>query len=314
MNSSFSPYTSFARWLRQRHGGPVQKIPLDAGASCPNRDPQTTTGGCVFCNLRGSGTGLWHQGLSLTEQWAHWQARYAKRRAATKYLAYLQSFSNTFISHSQLVDIMRELTSLPDVVAIAIGTRPDCLDAKKLEILAAARHPPKPDAPELDVWLELGLQSANDTTLARINRGHDVQCCLDAVQAAASRGLLLCLHSMFGLPGEGLSEFLQTIHTINRLPVQAVKFHNTLVVRDSALASLWQSGAYSPPSFDATVAALAAGLAHLRPDIVVQRLTADAWHDELLAPDWARDKAALRQGVVDHMAKQGWQQGSLFEA
>lgn len=309
------PYLAFAPWLRRRHGRPIRKIPLDAGGTCPNRVPHANTGGCRYCNARGAGTGLHHQGLSLTQQWQHWLARYARRSPNALFLAYLQSFSNTYRSPRELAIILEEIRQFKDLAAIALGTRPDCLDDEKLDMLAAARHPLAAgpgSGPVLDVWLELGLQSASNATLLRINRGHDVETLQRAVHAAHARGLLLCLHVMHGLPGETAKDFFRTIDCVNALPVQAVKFHNTLVLDGSVLALDWQTGAYSPPARAETVAALAEGLARLRPDIVIQRLTADAWPGELLAPAWAADKSALRTDIIQNMVDCGWTQGFLY--
>ncbi|GAB7081245.1 TIGR01212 family radical SAM protein [Megalodesulfovibrio paquesii] len=314
------PYLAFAAWLRRRHGRPVRKIPLDIGGSCPNRNPATNTGGCSYCNARGSGTGLHEQGLSLREQWQHWVTRQTRRAPNSLYLAYLQSFSNTFRPAAELRELIAEIIQFQNLVAIAVGTRPDCLDDEKLDILARARVPalfsnqlPDPPGRELDVWLELGMQSAADATLIRINRGHDVACLCRAARAAAERGLLVCLHVMHGLPGEKEADFLHTIDVVNTLPVQAVKFHNTLVLEGSALAGQWRRGEYFPPAKAEVIAALAKGIARLRPDIVVQRLTADAWPGELLAPDWAADKPALRAAVVAYLQTQQWVQGTLLQ-
>lgn len=306
-----SPYLAFAPWLRRRHGQPVRKIPLDAGGSCPNRLPDSGAGGCSYCTRRGAGTGLHDQGLTLTQQWRHWCEKYARRAPNALYLAYLQSFSNTFRPARELAALLEEITQFEKLVAIALGTRPDCLDDEKLDMLAAAKHG-APSGTELDIWLELGLQSASDATLRRINRGHDAATLARAASQAARRGLLVCLHVMQGLPGESRSAFFHTIDFVNTLPVQAVKFHNTLVLEGSALAQDWRAGAYVPATREETVAALAEGLARLRPDVVIQRLTADAWPGELLAPAWAADKSALRGDIVAHMLQQGWQQGSLF--
>lgn len=318
MPSTAPPYLSFAAWLTARHGGPVRKIVLDAGADCPNRDGTLARGGCVFCPSHGAGSGLHAQGLSLTEQWNRGRARLDHPRHLARhvpparkmlYIAYLQSFSNTHLPLVRLGEVLKEIETFDNLAAIALGTRPDCLDAKKMDRIAASQDAPGPD--RRDVWLELGLQSANEATLRRVNRGHGVACLVDAVAAARSRGLLVCLHLMAGLPGEGREDWLRTVDLAGSLDIQAVKFHNLLVLDTAPLASLWRRGDYAPPARETMAAWLAEGLARLRPDVIIQRLTADARPGELLAPAWAADKNGLRQAILDHLQARAWRQGSL---
>lgn len=294
-------YQTLATSCLRRLGRRARKIPLDAGFTCPNRDGTLAHGGCVFCNQSGSGTGLLHKGFGLRAQWDRLTARFSGRPGAPLLWAYLQSFSNTHGPAQKLAAALDAIARLPGLSGLCLGTRPDSLDPEKLDLIAAFPHAER--------RLEIGLQSANDATLARIGRGHDAACFAWAAQAAASRGLILCAHVMAGLPGESPDDFLATIDFVASLPVQAVKLHNTLVVRGSRLEALWRSGGYQPMNRPDYVALAAAAIARLRADMVVERINADPAPGELLAPAWAADKSGvirdIRQSLEDRDTWQG---------
>jgi len=294
--------------LLRRFGEPVRKIPLDAGFSCPNRDGKISRAGCIFCNPDGSGSGMLRRGLSLAEQWAFWRDIHRKKHGARLFTAYLQSFSNTHGPIEKLADALDRLAGLPGLAGLSIGTRPDCLDEAKLDLLAARR-----DALGLsELFLELGLQSASDATLARINRGHTAADFAAATRAAADRGLTVVAHVMAGLPTpsgrEGKAELLATIDLVNALPVGGVKLHNTYVCRDTGLARLFERGEYAPLSLDEYLDQLSAALMRLSPRVVVHRLNANPATGELIAPDWAGNMRRLHNRIRDHLeAHDVWQ-------
>ncbi len=294
-------YRPLSAALAQRFPGRAWKIPLDAGFSCPNRDGTLSRAGCSFCNGRGSGTGLAGRGLSLRDQWAFWRERLSRTRKTGRFLAYLQSFSNTHGPVERLAAVLGELAGLPDLAGICIGTRPDCLDPDKLALLAGLDLP--------WVQLDLGLQSAGDATLARVNRGHTAADFARAARAAAGAGLLVCAHLMAGLPGEGREEFLASVDFLNTLPVTGVKLHNTLVLEGTALAAAWRSGEYAPPSLEDYAAWAAEALARLRPETAVHRICADPAPGELLAPAWAGNKTAVLRAVGDELERRDIWQG-----
>jgi radical SAM protein, TIGR01212 family len=294
------PYNALSSHFRERFGERVQKIPLDAGFSCPNRDGTLSRAGCAFCNANGSGSGLLGQGLGLAAQWEHWRARLAKKYKARLFLAYLQSFSNTHGPAERLRSVLDELDGLPGRVGLCIGTRPDCLDSEKLDLLAVLPG---------ETWLDLGLQSCRDETLRRINRGHDAACFARASESAARRGIKVCAHLIAGLPGESTDDFLAGIDFLNALPIGGIKLHNLYVCENTALAAEYRAGRYAPPERDEYVRAVCEALARLRPDIVVHRLTGDAAPGELLAPDWAAHKQALLTAVHDRLARLELSQG-----
>jgi uncharacterized protein len=293
-------YYSLSTYLRRRFGKKVRKIPLDAGFTCPNRDGTLSASGCAFCSQSGSGTALGLGGMSLEAQWSHLRERTGKRAEDLLFWAYLQSFSNT---HGPVVKLERtidRICSLPDVSGLCIGTRPDCVDEEKLRVIAGAPFP--------EIWLELGLQSASDSTLRRINRGHDSARFSRAVALAAGKGLKICVHVIAGLPGEGEEEFLKTIDFVNAHPVHGVKLHNLFVCRGSTLALSWQKGDYVPLSRSGYVQTAVRAIALLRPDIVIHRINADPRGEELLAPDWA-----LQKPVLLEMIRSGLEESDLWQ-
>ncbi|MUM77433.1 TIGR01212 family radical SAM protein [Pseudodesulfovibrio sp. F-1] len=298
--------------LRQLFGGRVLKIPLDAGFSCPNRDGTLSVDGCVFCNPSGSGSGLLSQGLDIPAQWAFWRSVHARRGGVERYTAYLQSFSNTHGPVSRLARTLDALAGLPGLVALSIGTRPDCLDSDKLDLLAERRKA----LGLADLTLELGLQSADDATLAHVGRGHDAAAFADAARAAAGRGLTVVAHVMAGLPTpggrEGRGHLAATVDFVNALPVQGIKFHNVYVARGTRLARLHAQGEYEPLTRDEYLEQLGHALERLAPTTVVHRLNANPAQGELLAPAWAGNMRALHNAVRAHLDAADIRQGRLW--
>lgn len=282
-------YYPLSLYFKRRFGQRVRKIPLDAGSSCPNRDGTLSGSGCAFCNQKGSGTGLAETGMSLRRQYLLYRERSRDRDTGTRFLGYLQSFSNTHGPASRLRAMLGELTDLPDLAGLAIGSRPDCLDEEKLDILQNAAFE--------ELWLDLGLQSSHDRTLRRINRGHDADCFATWTRKAAKRGLKVCAHVITGLPGENVADFEQTILFVNSLPVAGIKIHNLYICRDAPLEAAWRAGMFALLAREESLDWLVRGIGLLRPDIVVQRMNSDPDQGELLAPAWAYEKTAFLNAV-----------------
>jgi hypothetical protein len=297
------PYRDLNTHLKGRFGQRVQKISLDAGFTCPNRDGTLGREGCLYCNPRGSGTGAWGRGLSLTAQLQAGAVGLAKRYGARKFIAYFQGFTNTYAPVAKLQALYDETLAFPGVVGLSVGTRPDCLADGVLELLAgyARTHL---------VWLELGLQSAHDATLQRINRGHDVACFARAVRRAAACGLEVVAHVILGLPGEGREEMTATARFLAALPLQGVKLHLLYVVEGSPLARLYRQGAYEPLTEPEFAAAAVDFLEHLPPEVVIHRLTGDPHPRELLAPAWCLDKTRVLNRISQEFVRRGSRQGS----
>ena len=307
------PYRDLNSYLVSQFGERVQKISLDAGLGCPHRDGRIGAGGCIYCNPRGSGTGAWAQGKSLTVQMKEGMARLGKRYKARKFIAYFQSYCNTYAPPAKLQALYEEALAFPEVVGLSIGTRPDCLSEEILDLLTDyARH--------YLVWLELGLQSAHDVTLQRINRGHDVNCFTQAVNQAAGRGIHLLAHVILGLPGEGRAEMLTTADYLAALPLEGVKIHLLYVIEGTLLAELYYSGAYQPLAEAEYVSLVVDFLERLPPQMVIHRLTGDPHPHELVAPTWCRNKsrvlAVIQQTFIARQSYQGklWQSASLEDS
>ncbi|MFP5239176.1 MAG: TIGR01212 family radical SAM protein [Acidobacteriota bacterium] len=295
------PYNAVsARW-RAIFGRAARKVPLDAGFGCPNRDGALATGGCIFCNARGSGTGL-GQRMALSAQWTYWSQRLRARWGHDLALVgYLQAFSNTHGPAARLAAVLHELAALPDMAGLCLATRPDCLDEEKIALLAAF--------PVEEFWLELGLQSSNPATLARIRRGHGAACFADAVRMAADAGLKVTAHVMAGLPGETRADWDATVDFVNALPVAGVKFHNVYAARDTELARMHLAGEAPLPELEEYADFVACALARLRPEIVVHRLHADPAHGELVAPAWAGARRRLHNTIAEVLRVRGVRQG-----
>lgn len=276
---------TLATYFRRKYGVRVQKIPLDAGATCPNRDGTLSARGCIFCNDSGSGSGMGLRGLDLRAQWDAWYTKYTTTDSDRLFMAYLQSFSNTYGPASRLAAMLEIFRTLPDLAGVSVGTRPDCLDPEKMAILGAA--------PWKEKWLELGVQTLNDATLRRINRGHDAAASAKAIELAEKTDVQVCAHLMLGLPGETPDDVHATVRRLNALPVHGVKLHNVYVCRNTALERAYRAGEYVPLTEDAYVELAVDALTELRPDIIIHRVVADPAPGELVAPDWATRKGDL---------------------
>lgn len=276
-------YLSLNQYLRSIFGERVQKISLDAGFTCPNRDGTKGRGGCIYCDARGSGTGAYESGKDIAEQMKagiNWAGR---RYGARKFIAYFQSFSNTYGPLDRLEDIYTQALVGSEVVGLSIGTRPDCVDKDRLELISHIGEGRM-------VWMEYGLQSASDATLARINRKHTVSDFIRAVEISKEYGLMTCAHIIFGLPDEGRSEMEDTVRLLAGLKVDGVKFHHQYIVENTELNRLYRAGKYRPITQQDYVEMVAWALANLPKGTVIQRLTGDPPMNLLVAPDWSFDK------------------------
>jgi radical SAM protein (TIGR01212 family) len=299
------PYRDLNSYLKERFGQRVQKITLDAGLTCPNRDGRIGTGGCLYCNARGSGTGAWARGQGIGAQMEEGMDRLGRRYQASRFIAYFQSFSNTYAPVNTLRELYEAALAFPQVVGLSIGTRPDCLEEDVLELLAGyARH--------RLVWLELGLQSAHDQTLARLNRGHNAACFAEAVARAAARGLPVVAHVILGLPGEGPREMAATAAFLARLPLHGVKIHLLYVIKGSGLARLQAAREYVCLSEPQYVNLVVDFIERLPPHLVIHRLTSDPHPEELVAPAWCLDKSRVLKDIREEFACRGACQGSRW--
>lgn len=294
-------YRSFSSYLRARFGHRVQKITLDAGLSCPHRDTDKK-GGCIYCNEKGSGTGAYASGVSLKQQIETQMTFMHRRYKADAFIAYFQSYSNTYADVDTLKGIYDEILAYPEIVGMAIGTRPDCIDNDKLALISSY-------APQRLVWMEYGLQSASDETLDLINRGHSVKQFVDAVHLTARYNMRICAHVIIGLPGEGMEQYVSSARLLSSLAVTDVKLHLLYIVRGTPMENMFLRGHYTPLTMDDYADAAAHFIAHLRDDMVIQRITGDPHEQELVAPLWAMDKRGTRNAIHEKMRQLGLYQG-----
>ena len=298
-------YNDLNTYLRNQFGCRVQKITVDAGLTCPNRDGTLSRNGCIYCNSRGSGTGAHARGLSVTRQLINGRDALSRRYGAKKFIAYFQSFSNTYAPLQDLKRLYDEALGVEDIVGLAIGTRPDCVNEAILDLLQDyARH--------YLIWIEYGLQSASDTTLAFINRGHDVQSFKDAVAKTRNRGIKICAHVILGLPHETRQDMLHTAATIAKLGIDGVKLHLLYVVKGTRLETLYRQGKFNCLEQQSYVNLVCDFLERIPPEMVIQRLTGDPHQHELTAPKWSLKKTETLNLIRRTMEKRDSWQGKYF--
>jgi uncharacterized protein len=296
-------YRDFNAYLRELFGERVQKIPLDAGLTCPNRDGTLSRGGCIYCDSRGSGTGaMIHHGLSIREQMRKGSEWAGKRYGARKFIAYFQSFSNTYAPLEILKGLYDQALMHPGVVGLSVGTRADCVTPEILDLLRAYGN-------RFLVWLELGLQSAHNATLVRINRGHDAASFDRAAVMADGCGLNVCAHVILGLPGETRSMMIETARHLASLPVKGLKIHALYVVEGTPLAAMSEKGLYRCLTREEYVDLVVDFLERIPPRVVIQRLTGDPFQAELHAPDWVRDKRTNLEAIRKRLKERDTWQG-----
>lgn len=298
-------YHDLKTYWRKRFGCTVYKLPIDAGFTCPNRDGSLGTGGCIYCDGRGSR--LRQEGTlpSVSEQIFRGREFYRNRKGAKKFIAYFQTFTNTYAPCDTLKRLYDEAFAQDDVIGLSVGTRPDCVSDEVLDLL-------KGYARDWHVWLEFGLQSIHDETLMRINRGHTAAQYFDAVRRAADGNLLVCTHIILGLPGEKREDVLKTAAVLAGLPIQGIKIHLLLALEGTALGEEFKKGKLTLWTMDEYVETVCDVLEILPPDMVIQRLTADGYQDIFLAPAWATNKMNVLNAIDRELERRNTWQGRLY--
>lgn len=298
-----SRYRTLAPWLHATFGRPVHRVALDAGSTCPNRDGTKGFGGCSYCDVEGSGTGALRAGNELARQLEAGLARLARRGAGA--IAYFQSYTNTYVDSDRLRETLAvvEPHLVSGVVAVSVATRPDCLGAEALEVLAELGR-------RVPVWVELGLESASDEVLREANRLHTVAEFEDAVARVRAAGLGSVGHAILGLPGDGREGARRTAEVLAESRVDGVKVHHLMVLRRTRLAAQWRAGEVPLLTAEAYVEWLADFVERLAPEQVLHRLTGDAPGETLLAPHWEVPKNAVRDLLEAELERRGTRQGT----
>ena len=289
--------------LLRRHGERVHKLAINAGFSCPNRDGSKGRGGCSFCNNVSFSPNARRE-PDIAAQLAAGREVLAKRTGARRFIAYFQAYTNTYDDVAALDRLYRRALAEPDVIGLSVGTRPDCVPPAVLDLLASYQDE------GYAVWLELGLQSAFDETLKRVNRGHGFAAYRQATKAARARDLAVCTHLIVGLPGETSRHALASLERVLELGVAGLKIHPLHVVKGTLLANQWRRGEYRPLAFDDYVDTVARMVARTPPEIVYHRLTGTAAANILLAPAWCAWKWRVLNAIVARLLACGSRQGS----
>ena len=266
-----SRYNSFANYFKEKHGSRLQKIVIDAGFTCPNRDGTLAAGGCTFCD-----NNAFHPSYSTPEKPVMQQIEegmefHRKRyRRAERYLAYFQSYSNTYAELSKLKSLYGEALSHPEVAGIVVGTRPDCVDEEKLDYF-------KELSADKIVILEYGIESCYNRTLERVNRQHNFECAVETLKKGAERGLLQGAHFIFGLPGESIDDMMSMADIINGLPLHSVKFHQLQIIKGTAMERDYRENKNDFVKFtlEEYIDFFINFLEKLRPDLYIERFAGE---------------------------------------
>ena len=296
-------YYTYEYYLRKTFGSKCAKIPIDGGFSCPNIDGTCGRGGCIFC----SGDFAPTSSLSIEDQFSAGVSSLSAKWKTDKSIAYFQAHTNTYAPVCILKEKFEAALALPGVVGLNIATRADCLEDEKLEYLATL-------AERTVLTLELGLQSSNDETAKRINRGHDFETFADAVKRIrkASEKINICVHLIFGLPGEGFDDMIESARAVAALEVDQVKLHMLYVMEGTRLGKMFLSGEYFPIEREEYIKAVAEAIALMPEKTVIARLTGDASGEGFLAPEWSRRKIAVINDIDKYMFENNLWQGKNF--
>ncbi len=303
-SSDAKPYNDYRTYLVRRYGQPLYRVPVDVGLSCPHRTDRDTADGCAWCGARGARAVHLAEPQSLREQ-VEAGLRFSRDRYdATEFMAYFQAFTSTNAPAAELRRLYAEVLDTVPFRAVIVATRPDCLATDTIDYLAELTQ-------TYDVCVELGVQTANDATLERLNRGHDFACSEWAARLLASRDIQVAAHVILGLPGETQEDFRQTAARLARLPFQAVKIHNLHVVEGTRLAQMWRQGGVTVWDEHEYAEVLIDFLRRIPAAWPVMRMLCETSDDQLLAPRWAWGKPQFLQYVEQQMRSRRWQQGDL---
>lgn len=300
------PYNDFGTWLRSRFPFKVQKISVDAGLSCPNRDGRIGFGGCTFCNNKAFNPSYCDRNKPIREQLETGKAFFARKYPDMRYLAYFQAYTNTYGRTDELKRMYEEALATDGVVGIVIGTRPDCVDGETLDYIAGL-------ARQCFVIVEYGIESTDDATLRRINRGHTFECSRRAVEETAGRGITTGGHVIIGLPGEGPADALAQAEAVSATRLDLLKIHQLQIIRGTRLAEEYAERPFALYSPDEYVSLLSAYIQRLRPDIVLDRFTSQAPADMLIAPRWGLKNHEFSDKLANYMRRHGAYQGQLYK-
>lgn len=299
------PYNDFGAWLRSHFPYKVQKISVDAGFTCPNRDGRIGRGGCTFCDNNTFNPSYCNKNSSIREQLETGKKFFARKYLEMKYLAYFQAYTNTYAPLDTLKRMYEEALGTENVVGIVIGTRPDCVNKELLDYLGSLSQ-------QVFVSVEYGIESTNDTTLKNINRGHSFDCTRRSISETAARGITVGGHIILGLPGEDTQESLRQASIISQTELDILKIHQLQIIRGTRLEREYCEHPFHLYTPEEYIGLLTEYIRRLRPNIVLDRFTSQSPADMLVAPRWGLKNHEFADRLANHMRAVGAYQGQLY--
>lgn len=295
-------YNHLNEYFKKKFGERTLKICIDGGFTCPNRDGTLSTKGCIFCGNRGSGEHL--NFIDIPSQVKNFFNSYKALRA-NKFIIYFQNFTNTYDTIENLKKKYDSALIDNRIVGISIATRPDCITEEICKLLNSYKN-------KLEVFVELGLQTANDETAKIINRGYKSRVFTKAVELLNKYNLETIVHIMVGLPNESIIDIKNTINFINNHNIQGLKIHSTYIIKNTELANMYQNGTYTPISLEYYIETATYILTHINPKIIIHKISGDAPKNLLLAPSWNSHKKWILNGIDKYMRENNLYQGIYF--
>ena len=297
-------YNSYSQWIRKQFPYRVQKISIDAGFTCPNRDGKVGRGGCIFCDNNTFNPAYCDRKKTITQQLEEGKQFFSRKYPDMKYLAYFQAYSNTYDTLDVLKRKYEEALAVEDVVGLVIGTRPDCMPDDVLDYLEVLNK-------LTFLIVEYGIESANDETLQRINRGHSFETARQSVERTTGRGILTGAHVILGLPGEDATESIRQAALISSLKLNLLKIHQLQIIRGTYLAEIYEKKPFHLYSVDEYIKLIASYLQYLRKEIIVERFVSQSPPEMVIAPHWGMKNYEFTNLLVNYMKKEGVWQGKL---
>ncbi|MBE6547363.1 MAG: TIGR01212 family radical SAM protein [Ruminococcaceae bacterium] len=300
-------YYTYDYWLKKTFGGKCMKIPIDAGFTCPNIDGKCSVGGCIYCSQRGSGDFAPEAEMPVIEQFETVKKQLSSKWDTDKYIPYFQAHTNTYAPLSKIKEKIDPVMEMEGVVGLNIATRADCLEDDVVSYLSEL-------AERTLLTVELGLQTVHDRTANLINRGHTYADFLEGYSKLrkASNNINICVHLIFGLPGEGREDMLESVRELSKLKPDQVKIHLLHVLKNTKLADMYLRGEYIPMEMEEYVETVSQALTYLPPNTVIGRLTGDGMQSDLLSPDWSRKKTVVINNIDKKMYEDNLWQGKKF--
>ena len=297
-------YYPFSKYLKDTHGKKVYKITLDSGFYCPNRDGTISNGGCIFCDETGSYSRCLEK-MSIKEQIEKSKEKLSSQFKAEAFMAYFQSYSNTYAPYDVLKKTYDGVFEQDKIISISIGTRPDCIDDKKLDLIKNYPYP----------WIEYGLQSANDETLKLINRGHDFECFKNAVLKTKERGIKVCAHIILGFPNETKEMMLKTAYELSKLDIDGIKIHQLTVLKDSPLNKIYEKNPFYIMTMEQYCNLVCDILEILPKNCTIQRIAGTGYSETTLQPKWVNRRFEILNMIdkilIQRNSYQGIKKGLL---